>query len=211
AGIRRRGGLSRRHRGVVRLSAARSRAADRGLSRHRSRRARAAVDRARPATRLRPRLPPAAARARRHSARVAAASQLRRLASPYYHHRLQGGEGDMLIGKALWTHLNEKAHIGAMAAVLGKHPDLLYAPLEIKGDAEIHALSRCQMVLTEAKKRAQTEFQAALAASGLTLAAARERMDGLPRLRRATYRIPRHGWIGVGANLVSQLRRERAS
>jgi predicted nucleotide-binding protein (sugar kinase/HSP70/actin superfamily) len=154
-------------------------------------------------------------------------AELRRLASPYYHHRLQGGEGDMLIGKALWTHLNKKAHmicelspygclpntmsIGAMAAVLGKHPDLLYAPLEIKGDAEIHALSRCQMVLTEAKKRAQTEFQAALAASGLTLAAARERMDGLPRLRRATYRVPRHGWIGVGANLVSQLARERAS
>jgi hypothetical protein len=26
--------------------------------------------------------------------------------------------------------------IGAMAAVTGKHPDLLYAPLEIKGDAE---------------------------------------------------------------------------
>ena len=154
-------------------------------------------------------------------------AELRRLASPYYHHRLQGGEGDMLIGKALWTHLNKKAHmicelspyaclpntmsIGAMAAVLGKHPDLLYAPLEIKGDAEIHPLSRCQMVLTEAKKRAQTEFQAALAASGLTLAAARERMDGSPRLRRATYRVPRHGWIGVGANLVSQLARERAS
>ncbi len=45
--------------------------------------------------------------------------------------------------------------IGAMAAVLGKHPDLLYAPLEIKGDAEVHALSRCQMILTDAKKRAR--------------------------------------------------------
>jgi predicted nucleotide-binding protein (sugar kinase/HSP70/actin superfamily) len=152
-------------------------------------------------------------------------ADLRRLASPYYHHRLQGGEGDMLIGKALWAHLNKRAHmicelspygclpntmsIGAMAAVLGKHPDLLYAPLEIKGDAEIHALSRCQMVLTEAKKRALTEFQAALAASGLTLAAARERLDALPRLKKATYRVPRNGWIGVGANLVSQLARER--
>ena len=91
--------------------------------------------------------------------------ELRRLAAPYYHHRLQGGEGDMLIGKAIWAHINKKAHmvcelspyaclpntmsIGAMAAVMGKHPDLLYVPLEIKGDAEIHALSRCQMVLTE--------------------------------------------------------------
>ncbi len=38
-------------------------------------------------------------------------AELRRLASPYYHHRLKGGEGDMLIGKALWAHLNrEDAH-----------------------------------------------------------------------------------------------------
>ena len=81
----------------------------------------------------------------------------------------------MLVGKALWAHLHKKAHmicelspyacmpntmsIGAMAGVVGKHPDLLYAPLEIKGDAEVHALSRCQMILTEAKKRAKSEFE----------------------------------------------------
>ena len=58
--------------------------------------------------------------------------------------------------------------IGAMAGVLGKHPDILYAPLEIKGDAEVHALSRCQMILTEAKKRAQREFEDVLARTGLT-------------------------------------------
>ena len=97
--------------------------------------------------------------------------ELRALAAPYYHSRLNGGEGDMLVGKALWAYHHRKAHmtcelspyscmpntmsIGAMAAVLGKYPDLLYAPLEIKGDAEVHALSRCQMILTEAKKRAQ--------------------------------------------------------
>ena len=81
-------------------------------------------------------------------------------------------------GKALWAHLHKKAHmicelspyacmpntmsIGAMAGVIGKHPDLLYAPLEIKGDAEVHALSRCQMILTEAKKRARSEFEEVL-------------------------------------------------
>jgi hypothetical protein len=54
--------------------------------------------------------------------------------------------------------------IGAMSAVLGKHPDLLYAQLEIKGDAEVHALSRCQMTLTEEKKRAQQEYETALEA-----------------------------------------------
>ena len=58
--------------------------------------------------------------------------------------------------------------IGAMATVLGKYPDLLYAPLEIKGDAEVHALSRCQMILTEAKKRAQKEYEEVLARAGRT-------------------------------------------
>ena len=106
--------------------------------------------------------------------------ELRRLAAPYFHHRLSGGEGDMLVGKALWAHLNKKAHmicelspyaclpntmsVGAMAGVVGNHPDLLYAPIEVKGDAEIHALSRCQMILTEAKKRAVREYVEAMAA-----------------------------------------------
>ena len=110
--------------------------------------------------------------------------ELRRLAAPYYHHRLSGGEGDMLVGKALWAHLNKKAHmicelspyacmpntmsVGAMAGVVGNHPDLLYAPIEVKGDAEIHALSRCQMILTEAKKRAVREYVEVMERTNLT-------------------------------------------
>ena len=106
--------------------------------------------------------------------------ELRRLAAPYFHRNLDGGEGDMLVGKSLWAFQKKKAHmicelspyscmpntmsIGAMAGVIGKHPEILYAPLEIKGDAEVHALSRCQMILTEAKKRAQREFDDTLAA-----------------------------------------------
>ncbi len=119
--------------------------------------------------------------------------ELRRLAAPYYHHRLSGGEGDMLVGKALWAHLNKKAHmicelspyacmpntmsIGAMAGVIGKHPDLLYAPIEVKGDAEVHALSRCQMILTEAKKRAVREYVEAMERTGLTPEDAKKLLD----------------------------------
>ena len=121
--------------------------------------------------------------------------ELRNLAAPYFHHRMSGGEGDMLIGKALWAHLHKKAHmicelspyaclpntmsIGAMAGVTGKYPDLLYAPIEIKGDAEVHALSRCQMVLTEARGRAITEFERALA--GRTKQALLSKLDKSPR------------------------------
>ena len=147
--------------------------------------------------------------------------ELRRLAAPYFHHRLSGGEGDMLIGKALWAHRHKKAHmicelspyacmpntmsVGAMAGVIGKHPDLLYAPLEIKGDAEVHALSRCQMILTEAKKRAKSEFDAALSQAGLTLDAAKARRNARPAMRKASYRVASAGRIGTAANLVTVL------
>jgi predicted nucleotide-binding protein (sugar kinase/HSP70/actin superfamily) len=143
---------------------------------------------------------------------------LRDLAAPYYHSRLNGGEGDMLVGKALWAHRNGKAHmicelspyscmpntmsIGAMAAVLGKYPDLLYAPLEIKGDAEVHALSRCQMILTEAKKRAQREYERVLERSGLDEAALRAAVEARPELRRATFRVPHYGVAGSAANVA---------
>ncbi len=146
-------------------------------------------------------------------------SVLRDLARPYYHSRLNGGEGDMLVGKALWAHQKKKAHmicelspyscmpntmsIGAMSAVVGKHPDLLYAPLEIKGDAEVHALSRCQMILTEAKKRAQKEYDEALERTGKTLDQLRERETA--EMRRATYRVPRHGVTGTAANYALHL------
>jgi len=147
--------------------------------------------------------------------------ELRRLAEPYYHSRMNGGEGDMLIGKALWAYHHKKAHmicelspyscmpntmsVGAMAAVIGRYPDLLYAPLEIKGDAEVHALSRCQMILTEAKKRAQHEYEEALERTGFTEAGLREAIAARPELKRATYRIPHYGFAGTAANLVMHL------
>ncbi len=147
--------------------------------------------------------------------------ELRRLAAPYFHHRLSGGEGDMLVGKALWAYHHKKAHmtcelspyscmpntmsIGAMAGVLGKYPDLLYAPLEIKGDAEVHALSRCQMILTEAKKRAQKECEEVLERTELAPEKVRAYLDAHPEMKMATYRIPHDGVAGTTANLIAHL------
>src|SRR5262249_45332663 len=145
--------------------------------------------------------------------------ELRRLAAPYFHSRLDGGEGDMLVGKALWAYQKKKAHmicelspyscmpntmsIGAMAGVVGKYPDLLYAPLEIKGDAEVHALSRCQMILTEAKKRAQREFDDALTSTGPTPEDVRAYIDAHPAMKKATYRVPHDGRAaGTAARMV---------
>lgn len=152
--------------------------------------------------------------------------ELRQLAAPYFHHRLSGGEGDMLVGKALWAYKHKRAHmicelspyscmpntmsIGAMAGVIGQYPDLLYAPLEIKGDAEVHALSRCQMILTEAKKRAQKEFEQTLERTGLTEEKARAYIDAHPELKKATYRVPHDGVAGTAANLIVHLQERMA-
>jgi predicted nucleotide-binding protein (sugar kinase/HSP70/actin superfamily) len=148
--------------------------------------------------------------------------ELRSLAAPYYHSRLNGGEGDMLVGKAIWAHQHKKAHmtcelspyscmpntmsIGAMAGVLGKHPDILYAPLEIKGDAEVHALSRCQMILTEAKRRAQREYEETLERAGLSPEDAIGLVERFPEVKSATYRVPHGDAVGAAANLVLHLK-----
>lgn len=124
----------------------------------------------------------------------------------------------MLVGKALHAYLRNLAHmicelspyacvpnamsVGAMANVLGKHPALLYAPIEVKGDAEVHALSRCQMILTEAKKSATREFDGMLSRTGLTLARVREYEAAHPEIRRVGTPIPDLGAVGTAANYV---------
>ncbi|ADO45327.1 Protein of unknown function DUF2229, CoA enzyme activase [Hydrogenobacter thermophilus TK-6] len=143
---------------------------------------------------------------------------LKELARPYFYYRLTGGEGHMLIGKALYAYRNKHAHmicelspygclpntmsVGAMAKVLGDYPDLLYAPIEIKGDAEVHALSRCQMILTEAKRRAKEEFEEVLQRTKLKIEDIKEFEAKKPEIRRATYRIPHYGYAGTSANYV---------
>ena len=151
--------------------------------------------------------------------------ELKDLAEPFYHFELRGGEGHMLIGKALHAYHHKTAHmicelspyscmpntmsIGSMANVIGKYPDLLYAPIEVKGDSEVHALSRCQMILTEAKKRAQAEFDTALAKSGLTIERIRQFEARHPEVRKATYNVPHLGYAGTAANYVTHLARDR--
>jgi predicted nucleotide-binding protein (sugar kinase/HSP70/actin superfamily) len=147
--------------------------------------------------------------------------ELRELAKPWFHSRLNGGEGDMLVGKALWAHRHHKAHmicelspfscmpntmsIGAMAGVLARYPDLLYAPIEIKGDAEVHALSRCQMILTDARQRAEREYEAVRQRIGMSEVKLRAVAERHPELGRATACIPHRGVTGSAANFALHL------
>jgi predicted nucleotide-binding protein (sugar kinase/HSP70/actin superfamily) len=151
--------------------------------------------------------------------------ELKDLAAPFYHFELRGGEGHMLIGKALHAYHHKTAHmicelspyscmpntmsIGSMANVIGKYPDLLYAPIEIKGDSEVHALSRCQIILTEAKKRAQAEFDGVMEKTGLSIERIRKYEEKHPELRKATYYVPHRGYVGTAANYVTHLAYDR--
>jgi hypothetical protein len=61
------------------------------------------------------------------------------------------------------------------------------------------------MILTEAKKRAQREFEDVLRRTGLTVERARDMLADRPDMRRATYRVPHLGVVGTAANLVLHL------
>jgi predicted nucleotide-binding protein (sugar kinase/HSP70/actin superfamily) len=152
--------------------------------------------------------------------------ELQRLARPYFHQRLSGGEGDMLVAKALHAYHHRTAHmicelnpyscmpntmsVGAMAKVLGDYPDLLYAPIEVKGDAEVHAQSRCQMILTDARARAEQEFAAALEETALTTDRIRRWEQSRPQVTRATYSVHHPGVTGTAARYVHHAARRGA-
>jgi hypothetical protein len=61
------------------------------------------------------------------------------------------------------------------------------------------------MILTEAKRRAQREFDDALHLNGLTLERARDLLESRPEMKSAMYRVPRGNAAGTAANLVLHL------
>ena len=61
------------------------------------------------------------------------------------------------------------------------------------------------MILTEAKKRSQRDFEDVMEKTGLTIEAIRRYEAKHPEVCRATYRIPHLGHPGTAANYVTHL------
>ena len=61
------------------------------------------------------------------------------------------------------------------------------------------------MILTEAKKRAQAEFEAVMDKTGLTVERIRKYEAQHPETRKATYHIPHRAYAGTAANYVMHL------
>jgi predicted nucleotide-binding protein (sugar kinase/HSP70/actin superfamily) len=145
--------------------------------------------------------------------------ELARLAHPYYHSALRGGEGHLEVGKTLYYTTRRRCHMvlslkpfgclpstqsdGAQSAVACRVKDLIFLSIETSGEGELNAQSRVQMALGDAKSAARLEFERVLSSTGRTLDEIRAFIADRPQLRRPTYRVPLHAGIaGTAANFV---------
>ena len=161
--------------------------------------------------------------------------ELARLAAPFYNPLARGGEGHLEVAKTVYHSVHHHCHMvlslkpfgcmpstqsdGAQSAVVNRFKDIIFLPVETAGDGEVHARSRVQMVLADARTRARREFEAALASTGKSLDDIRSFVAGRADLRRALYAVPhRPGVAGTAAqfvlhvsDLMDRRRRERAA
>lgn len=141
------------------------------------------------------------------------------LANPFYKPLARGGEGYLEIGKNIYYHSRKLCHMvlslkpfgclpssqsdGVQSAVISKHKDMIFLPIETSGEGEVNAHSRVQMALGEAKMKAKAEFQTALAHTGKRVDQIRAFVAQHPELSRPMYKVPhRPGVAGVAANFA---------
>ena len=144
------------------------------------------------------------------------------LAAPWYDPLTRGGEGHLEVGKSLYYSRRRKCHLvlsvkpfgcmpstqsdGVMAGVCAQNPGLLFLPIETSADGEVHTLSRVQMALGDARRRARTEFQQVLEDSHFDLGQIREYVAQHRDLRRPFYSWQRRpGLAGTAASFVAHV------
>jgi predicted nucleotide-binding protein (sugar kinase/HSP70/actin superfamily) len=145
--------------------------------------------------------------------------ELARLARPYYHPLLAGGEGHLEVAKHIYATRRRLAHMvlslkpfgclpstqsdGVQSAVMNHLPGTIFLPIETGSEGAIHAYSRVQMALGEARAQARAEFDRALQSTGRPLDEIRRYIDAHDELRRPFAPIRRRpGVVGTAANVV---------
>lgn len=154
--------------------------------------------------------------------------EIRRLAEPFFNGQITGGEGHLEVGKTLYYSLHGLSHMvlslkpfgclpstqsdGAQAAVLGRHPEIVFLPIETSGEGDLGACSRVQMALGEAKTRCKQEFEDCLRRTGHSMEAIRGYCREHQDLRRPLQAIPRiEGVAGRAASFVVHVAGRMAS
>jgi predicted nucleotide-binding protein (sugar kinase/HSP70/actin superfamily) len=145
--------------------------------------------------------------------------ELAKAAHPFYHSMARGGEGHLEVGKNILYSTRNAAHMvlslkpfgcmpstqsdGVQSTVAAKVKNVLFLPIETAAEGELHAHSRVQMVLVEARERAEEEFDRALTSTGKKLNHIRRYVDDHRELRSPFLNVPvTPGVAGVAANFV---------
>jgi len=147
---------------------------------------------------------------------------LAREAESFYHPLTRGGEGHLEVAKSIYYTKHNLCHMvlslkpfgcmpstqsdGVMASVTSQHEDILFVSVETSGDGDIKAISRVQMALADAKRRASREFEQALESTGRSLVEIREFAEAHRELRRPSFNLEHQpGVANVAANFVLQV------
>jgi predicted nucleotide-binding protein (sugar kinase/HSP70/actin superfamily) len=148
--------------------------------------------------------------------------ELARLAAPFYNELAQGGEGHMEVAKSIYYTTHRLCHMilslkpfGCMpstqsdavqARVNSTFPEMICLPIETSGEGAIHAYSRAQMALAEARLRARDEFDSVLEQRARTIDELKEYVAIHPEVESALYPFPhRPGLAGVAAQFAWHL------
>lgn len=141
------------------------------------------------------------------------------LAAPYYDTFLRGGEGHLEVGKTLYYTQHRACHLvlalkpfgclpsvqsdAVQASLMERFPEVSFLPIETSADGEIHAYSRVQMALSEAREKAVREFEKARKTTHHSLDEIRTFVAAHRELRSPLSSIPRHpGVISTAANFL---------
>jgi predicted nucleotide-binding protein (sugar kinase/HSP70/actin superfamily) len=151
--------------------------------------------------------------------KLPAQAELAALANDYYSSRLRGGEGHLEVGKNLYYTKHRLAHMvlalkpfgclpslqsdAVQAGLAERFPEMVFLSVETSAEGDIHAYSRVQMALAEARVKAQNEFESAVRRARRPLAEIRRFVAKHAELRSPLLRIRRRpGVISTAANFV---------
>lgn len=140
-------------------------------------------------------------------------------AAPYYNTFLRGGEGHLEVAKTLYYTRNRACHLvlalkpfgclpsiqsdAVQASLVERFPEVSFLPIETSAEGEVHAYSRVQMALAEARGKASSEFEQALGTARHSLEDIRSFVAAHRELRNPFYPIPRRsGVVSTAANFL---------
>ena len=150
---------------------------------------------------------------------LASQRELFRLAEPFYDPRLHGGEGHLEVAKTLYCTQKKMCHLmlalkpfgclpsvqsdAVQASLVERFPAVTFLPVETSADGEIHAYSRAQMALSEARAKALSEFEQVLQSTRRSVEEIRDFVADYPELRHPLHPIPHtSGVVSTAANFV---------